>query len=178
MGVNKITKAFFLDRDGVLNQSIIIDGRPYPPKNLNELVIPKDLKKNLEKLKKLDFLLIMITNQPDVARGTKKKANVTMINNYLKEKIQLDDVFCCFHDDKDKCNCRKPKTGMIKSATKKWNIDLTKSYLVGDRWKDIQCGINAGIKTFLIENNYDEKRVEPNYLVSNFSQILNIIKSK
>ena len=67
-----------------------------------------------------------------------QKKEFTMINNYLKDKLQLDDVFCCFHDDKDNADV-EPKTGMIKSATKKWNIDLTKSYLVGDRWKDIQC---------------------------------------
>lgn len=176
MGINKSLKAFFLDRDGVLNKSIVIDNKPYPPTNLSELTIPKGLKKNLKELKELDYLLIMVTNQPDVARGTKKRKDVDQINNYLKVKLCLDDVFCCFHDDSDNCDCRKPKIGMITSATNKWNIDISKSYMVGDRWKDIQCGKNAGLKTFLLEKNYNEKRIKPDYSVSNFSEILNTIK--
>jgi D-glycero-D-manno-heptose 1,7-bisphosphate phosphatase len=176
VGINKGLKAFFLDRDGVLNKSIVTNNKPYPPINLSELVIPKGLKKSLKELKELDYLLIMVTNQPDVARGTKTKEVVDQINNYLKVELCLDDVFCCFHDDPDNCDCRKPKIGMILSACKKWNIDISKSFMVGDRWKDIQCGKNAGLTTFLLEKNYNEKRIKPDHSVSKFSQILNLIK--
>lgn len=175
MGINKRLKAVFLDRDGVLNESIVKNGKPFPPDSVKELIIPKNLKENLEILKKNNFLLIMITNQPDVARGTKNKEDVEEINNYLKQHLKLDDVYCCFHDDIDNCDCRKPKDGMIKMATKKWNINTAKSFLVGDRWKDIKCGMNAGLKTFLLEKNYDEIRVEPDFTVSNFNEIIIII---
>ncbi len=177
MGINGKVNAFFLDRDGVLNESVIKNGKPYPPDSINDLIIPKKLKKNLLKLRKLNFLLIMITNQPDVARGTRKKNDVDEINNYLKNYLNLDDVYCCYHDDLDDCICRKPKDGMIKMAKKKWNINLSKSFLVGDRWKDIKCGINAGVKTFLIEKKYDEQRIEPDFSVSNFDEIIKIINN-
>ena len=175
MGVNREVNAFFLDRDGVLNESVIKNGKPYPPDSIEELIVPKNLKKNLKNLKNLDFKLIMVTNQPDVARGTRKKIDVDNINNYLKNYLKLDDVYCCYHDDSDNCNCRKPKDGMIKMAKKKWNINLSNSFLVGDRWKDIKCGINAGVKTFLLEKKYNELRLEPDFSVSNFDEIVKII---
>lgn len=175
MGINKSLKAFFLDRDGVLNKSIIINGKPFPPKNIKELVIPSGVKETLSRLKKLGYLLIMITNQPDVATGKTSLKTVNEINNYLIKQLFLDDVYCCIHENKDNCGCRKPKIGMVTEATKKWNIDLENSYLVGDRWKDIQTGINVGLKTFLIDYNYDEKYVKPNYRLKKFDDILNVI---
>ena len=178
MGVNGKIKAIFLDRDGVLNNPVIINGKPYPPANLNELIIPNHLEKCLMELKKIGFLLIMITNQPDVARGKTKIKDVEAINNYLKEKLNLNDVFCCYHDDNHNCECRKPKPGMILSAANKWKINLKKSFLVGDRWKDIESGKSVGLKTFLIDYNYDEKFIEPSYKVKDFREIKQILKNK
>tara|TARA_Y100000739_G_C20483161_1_gene406875 strand:+ start:121 stop:663 length:543 start_codon:yes stop_codon:yes gene_type:complete len=175
MGVNKQIKAIFLDRDGVLNKPVIINGKPYPPASLKDLIIPNDLEKSLIELKKRGFLLIMITNQPDVARGKSKLEEVEAINNYLKQKLNLDYVMCCYHDDNDNCLCRKPKPGMILSAEKKWKINLKKSFLIGDRWKDIQSGKSAGVKTFLIDYNYDEKYIEPDFKVNDFKEINKII---
>jgi len=177
MGVNSEIKAIFLDRDGVLNDPVIIRGKPYPPDTLNDLIIPNHLERCLIELKEKSFLLIMITNQPDVARGKTKKENVKAINNYLKQKLNLDDVFCCYHDDNDNCKCRKPKPGMILSAVDKWKINLKKSFLIGDRWKDIESGKSVGLRTFLIDHNYDEKFVEPDYKVKDFREIIKIINN-
>ena len=99
------------------------------------------------------------------------------MNNYLKEEIQLDDIFVCYHDDVDNCECRKPKPGLILTASKKWNIDLKNSYMVGDRSKDILAGINAGCKTILINNNYKEaNNCKPNFVTDNLLNAVYIIE--
>ena len=149
-------KAIFLDRDGVLNEVIKKHGKPYPPQNLKELKILKGVLEGLKILKSKGFLLIVITNQPDVSRGITTKNNVQSINDYLMEKLPLDEINTCFHDDNDNCNCRKPKPGMIINSAKKMNISLTNSYLIGDRKKDIDAGINAGCKTIFIDYDYNE----------------------
>ncbi len=176
MGINNSIKAIFLDRDGVINQPVIINGKPYPPKNINELLLIDNIGRYLDELKNKGFLLIMITNQPDVARGKIRRADVENINNYLKKYLGIDDVFCCYHDDNDECDCRKPKPGMIVDAQKKWKINLKNSFLIGDRWKDVESGKSVGLRTFLIDYNYDEKFIEPTYRVKGFEEILKIIK--
>jgi len=171
MGVNKlVNKAIFLDRDGVLNNAIIKKGKPYPPYKVKDVTFPTNIKRDLFQLKKNGFLLIMITNQPDVSRGKLSLRSLNDINNYVKNQLDIDDVFICIHDDKDNCLCRKPKPGMIINASSKWNIDLTKSFLVGDRWRDIQAGIKIKIKTILIDLEYDEKKVVADYEFKKFSQ--------
>ncbi|MCK9401151.1 MAG: HAD family hydrolase [Bacteroidales bacterium] len=177
MGINPKVKAVFLDRDGVLNNAVIVDGKPYPPKSVNELVIPEGVKEGLKQLKELDYLLIVITNQPDVARGTTPMKIVDDINNYLKQELIIDDFFCCVHDNADNCECRKPKPGMIQTAAKKWNIDLDYSFMVGDRWRDIETGKNAGVKTILIDLEYKEKNIKPDYNSRNFLEATQIIIS-
>ena len=177
MGVGPKVKAVFLDRDGVLNNSIIIDGKPYPPKSVDELIIPEGVREGLQKLSKQGYILIIITNQPDVARCKTSLKTVVSINNYLLQNLVIDDVFCCIHDDIDNCSCRKPKPGMIIEAAEKWNIDIENSYMVGDRWKDIETGKNAGVKTILLKHDYDEKRVEPDYSCIDFKEVTQIILS-
>ena len=150
-------KSIFLDRDGVLVGIKRVKNKPYSVDSLNKISIKKNAQKVLKKLK-YNFLLIMVTNQPNVSRGLVSKSEVNKINNYIKKIFNLDDVFCCFHDDIDKCDCRKPKAGMFIKAKKKWNIDLKKSIMIGDRKKDIDAGKKAGCKNFFIDYNYDETK--------------------
>lgn len=170
-------KAVFLDRDGVLNKAEIIDGKPFPPASIDKLEIPEGVKDGLINLKKAGYLLIVITNQPDVSRKTTTEECVSEMNDYLRKELSLDDIFCCFHDNTDNCDCRKPNPGMVFSAGKKWNIDLTNSFLIGDRWRDIETGENAGLKTILIDYHYNEKYVKPDYTCQNFAEATNIILS-
>ena len=153
-------KAVFLDRDGVLNRSFIKNGKPFPPFDLNNVEILEGVKDAIIALKKENWLVIVITNQPDVARNKASKQNVEKINSYLKLILQFDEIFTCYHDDIDACECRKPKPGMLVAASKKNNIDLNNSYMVGDRWSDIEAGNNVGCKTIFIDYNYNEKRPE------------------
>ena len=151
-------KAIFLDRDGVINKAIVKNGLPTPPNLLDELKILPGVKESILKLKKLNFVCIIVTNQPDVSRGKINKNTVIKINNFLKKKIKLDDIFVCYHDDKDNCNCRKPKPGLLLQAGKKWNVDFKKSFMIGDRWRDIQSGEKAGCKTIYLDYNYRDKK--------------------
>jgi len=170
-------KAVFLDRDGVLNNIIIKNGLPFSPENYENLKILPGVKESVIKLKQLHFYCLVITNQPDVSRGKIKKKTIIKMNEYLKKELNLDDIFVCFHDDHDKCECRKPNPGLIFEAAKKWNIKLNKSYMIGDRWKDIDAGNRSGCKTIFIDNNYEEKiKTKPDFTSENLLKAVTIIE--
>ncbi len=166
-----LRRAVFLDRDGVLNEPVLRDRRPYPPSGLNELIIVPDAKASLERLKRQGFLLLVVTNQPDVARGTSSQADVEDINRYLGDYLPLDDFFTCYHDDADQCDCRKPLPGLFRTAAAKHGIDLASSYMIGDRWRDVDAGSAAGCRTVLIERHYNERKSEakPDCVVESLS---------
>jgi D-glycero-D-manno-heptose 1,7-bisphosphate phosphatase len=175
--INSLRRAVFLDRDGVINRAILRKGRPYPPANLNELEILPGVLEALNKLHNANYLLIVVTNQPDVARGVTEKGSIQKINNYLATQLPLDDFKICYHDDIDNCKCRKPLPGLLLMASKEYEIDLTKSFMVGDRWRDIKAGKSAGCKTFFIDYGYDEKQPEmPDFIVTSLLQVEEIIR--
>ena len=151
-------KAVFLDRDGVINKAFVKDGLPKSPNSLNELKILPGVKESILRLKELGFICLVVTNQPDVPRGKINKNTVIEMNNFLKKEIKLDDIFVCYHDDKDNCNCRKPKPGLLLQASKKWNVDFKKSFIIGDRWRDIQAGEKIGCKTIFLDYKYNLKK--------------------
>lgn len=150
-------KAVFLDRDGVLNKAIVKNGKPYPPSSLEELKIDADTLPALRRLKEKGYLLIGATNQPDVARGTTPKSFVESINNVILDKLPLDEMRVCYHDDVDQCDCRKPRPGLLTKTASDLNIDLKNSFMIGDRWKDVAAGKSAGCKTIWLDCAYDEK---------------------
>lgn len=172
-------KAVFLDRDGVLNKATIKNGRPYPPRNVGEVQILSGVLEALENLRAIGFKLIVITNQPDVARGSVTLKSVEKINAHLNKFLPLDDIFCCFHDDLDNCNCRKPKPGGLLAAARKYDIDLDKSYMVGDRWRDIEAGSSAGCKTIFLDYGYAEKQPDNlDFRVRSLLEAYKIIKGE
>lgn len=152
--------AVFLDRDGVVNRAMVREGKPYPPASLEELEILPGVPESLAALKAAGYRLIVVTNQPDVARGTTPKALVDSMNDWLKSELPLDAVLTCFHDTVDQCDCRKPKPGLLMGAARDLHIDLSISFMVGDRWRDVEAGQHAGCKTFFIDYGYDEKQPE------------------
>ena len=169
-------KAVFLDRDGVINKAIVRDGKPYPPPNLEAVEILAEVKVSMEALKASDWMIVVVTNQPDVARGITSKKEVEKINNHLKYYLPID-IFCtCYHDDKDFCDCRKPNPGASTSVAKNNNIDLNNSYMIGDRWSDIEAGNRAGCKTFFINYSYKEKQPSSyTFQVKSLKEAVNII---
>jgi D-glycero-D-manno-heptose 1,7-bisphosphate phosphatase len=153
-----MTRAVFLDRDGVINRAVLRGGLPYPPQSAQDLEILPGVAEALGLLKSAGFALVVVTNQPDVARGVQTREGVETIHAVLRATLPLDGVKVCYHDDADRCSCRKPAPGMILEAAKELDVDLGRSYMVGDRWKDIEAGQRAGTTTILIENEYLEKK--------------------
>ncbi len=154
-------KAVFLDRDGVINRAPVKDGKPYSPSSVEELEILPGVPEALTRLRGAGFLLICVTNQPDVVRGKQSKDIVEAIHKLLLEKLCLDEIVVCYHDDADRCGCRKPLPGMLKDGAERFSIDLAESYMVGDRWRDVEAGVAAGCRTFFIDYGYDEKQPQP-----------------
>ena len=170
-------KSVFLDRDGVINKAYIKDGLPQSPNSLNELKILPGVKESIIKLKKLNFICLMVTNQPNVSRKKIDKNSVIQMNNFLKNEIALDDIFVCYHDDSDNCNCRKPKPGLLLQAGKKWDVDFKKSFMIGDRWRDIQAGEKVGCKTIFLDYKYNEKKPKkPDFVSDSLFNAAHIIE--
>jgi D-glycero-D-manno-heptose 1,7-bisphosphate phosphatase len=170
--------ATFLDRDGVLNRAIVKAGRPHPPAGLAELEIVPDAPAALERLKAAGLLLVGVTNQPDVARGTQRREVVEAINRALLDALPLDDILVCYHDDGDGCDCRKPNPGLLLQAAGSRGIDLHSSFMVGDRWKDVEAGRRAGCASILIDCGYAEGRPDgcsPDRMVRSLSEAAGFI---
>ncbi len=146
----------FLDRDGVLDRVSVRDGVAYPPASVAEVEIPGGVAEATALLRAAGFVLLGVTNQPDVSRGTQSRAAVEKINAYLAAQLSLQAVYTCYHDNADGCACRKPKPGLILKAAADYNIDVRRSFMVGDRWSDVAAGQAAGCKTFLIRCSYSQ----------------------
>jgi len=163
MGINPVNglatrRAVFLDRDGVLNRAFVRDGKPYPPKNLQQLQVPAGVREALERLKAAGFRLIVVTNQPDVARGNQSRERVEELHQALRQQfgLPIDDFRVCYHDDGDGCECRKPKPGMLMAAAVAFGLDLGSSFMIGDRWRDVEAGRRAGCRTIFLDHGYTE----------------------
>lgn len=165
-----LQKAIFLDRDGVLNNAIIHNGKPYPPASLSEVTIPEDVPHALKLLRTEGFLLIGATNQPDVARGKTTQQTVEEINDFLMSKLSLNDIRVCYHDDHDQCECRKPRPGLLLDAARDYQIDLKNSFMIGDRYKDVEAGLHAGCRSIWLQRDYLEKNPfsPPHFIASTF----------
>ena len=157
MGIGAVNRAVFLDRDGVLNRAILRDGKPYPPASLDQLEVLPGAADALADLKSRGFLLFVVTNQPDVARGAQTREAVEAIHAELRKQLPLDGFFVCYHDDKDRCDCRKPAPGLLLQAAGRHAIQLSESFLIGDRWRDVEAGQNAGCATILVDYRYRER---------------------
>lgn len=178
MGIDsaQMKRAVFLDRDGVLNRAIVRDGRPYPPRNLSELEILPGVEPALAALKAAGFLLIVVTNQPDVARGVTTREEVEKLNAMLGSLLPIDEFRTCYHDSEAGCDCRKPKPGALLAAAALHDIDLSASYMVGDRWRDTEAGQRAGCKIIFVDYGYRERQPDAvDYRVASLSEAAEVI---
>lgn len=158
MGIPALNRrAIFLDRDGVLNRALVRQGLPYPPHRVEDVEILPGVPEALAALRRAGFLLLVVTNQPDVPRGTLSEAALNAIHAHLQSRLGLDGIYTCLHDDADQCTCRKPLPGLLLTAAQEWSVDLSASFMVGDRWRDIEAGRQAGCTTVLVDYGYQEK---------------------
>jgi D-glycero-D-manno-heptose 1,7-bisphosphate phosphatase len=164
-------RAVFLDRDGVLNEAYVRNGKPYSPDTIEEMIIVPDAASALDRIRQQGFRLVVATNQPDIARGRLTREQVDAMNAHLRNRLPLDAIEMCVHDDADDCDCRKPKPGLLLHAAQRDGIALLESFMVGDRYRDIEAGHSAGCRTVLIGDGYGETfKVQPDVTVSTLTQ--------
>jgi D-glycero-D-manno-heptose 1,7-bisphosphate phosphatase len=145
-----VVRAVFLDRDGVLNANIERDGRPVAPWRLQDYEILPGVPEAVGELKRAGFVTVVVTNQPDIATGRSSRATLVAMHDKLRRQVEIDDIRVCPHVDADACACRKPKPGMLLDAAADHAIALNRSWLVGDRWRDIAAGQAAGCRSILV----------------------------
>ncbi len=148
--------AVFLDRDGVLSRAIVVNGKSYAPRQLSDFRLLPGAKESVSRLKQVGFMVIVVTNQPDVGNGLIDRALVEIMHEKLRKNTNVDSIYLCPHRQIEGCHCRKPKPSMLFEAAMRHVIDLPKSFLVGDRASDIEAGIRAGCATIFVNRHYTE----------------------
>ena len=147
--------AVFLDRDGVLAEAIVrADGVAYAPTRVEDFVLVAEAAAQVQRLRDAGFLCLVFTNQPEIASGDLLPADLDEMHRRMRAAIPLDDVFFCPHNRKDGCRCYKPKTGMIEDAVATWTSISARSYVIGDRWRDIGAGKAVGCYSILLARSY------------------------
>jgi D-glycero-D-manno-heptose 1,7-bisphosphate phosphatase len=149
-------RAVFLDRDGVLVRELVRDGRAVAPVTLENFHVVDGARRQVERLRDAGLVPIVFTNQPEVARGLLTEAVLDAMHARLSAEVPIVDVFVCPHDEDDRCACRKPKPGMLEAAAARWGLELARSFVVGDRWRDIDAGRAVGCFSVLLERSYSE----------------------
>ncbi len=170
--------AVFLDRDGTLNAPLVRDGKPYPPATADEFVLLEGVVDGCRALKNAGFTLVVATNQPDVGRGTQSREAVEAMHEKLCALAPIDRIEVCFAPggENPPDPNRKPQPGMVLNAARELGLDLAQSWMIGDRWRDIDCGANAGLHTIFIDWGYDEKlRARPDHVVRSFAEAVRIV---
>jgi len=166
----------FLDRDGTLNRAFMDNGVSVPPRTEAELEILPGVQAALTDLRSAGFVLIVVTNQPDVARGTMTYATAQRINELFRDRVAVDALLACFHDDGDDCACRKPRPGMLLEGAQQLGVDLAASFVVGDRWRDTEAGRRAGCTSIQIRSSeLSPPGVRPDFWVTDVGEAAEIV---
>lgn len=154
-----VNRAVFLDRDGVINRVILRNGRPYSPSSLQEFEFLPGVDEAIHALRLSGYRVIVVTNQPDVAKGLQRREVVEAMHEKMLRTFPIDEIKVCYHEDRDACQCRKPKPGMLLEAAEKWSLALGISFMIGDRWCDMEAGRAVGCKTILVGDGYNEPQI-------------------
>ena len=181
MGKHEVARrAVFLDRDGVINRVVVRNGHPHPPARVEDFELNDDVASGCARLKAANLLLIVITNQPDVGRGNQRRETVEAMHSKMRSALpSLDRIEVCYHAGRrygESCDCRKPRPGLILRSAAELKIDLGASYVIGDRWRDIDCARAAGCRAIFIQRGYEETlREVPDFTVRNFNDAVNAL---
>ncbi len=170
--------AVFLDRDGTLNVQVVRESKPYPPDTLAEFRLFPDVPEACARLAAAGYVLVVATNQPDVGRGAQSQAVVESMHTQLKTWVpQIAHIEACYDPGRgEPSRRRKPEPGMLLDAAAALGLDLASSWMVGDRWRDIDCGKRAGLRTVFIDFGYaEELRESPDHVVKSFAEASEVI---
>lgn len=169
-------RAVFLDRDGVINE-VVFHGseKPSSPWKFEEFKMIRGIEKPLNELSSMGFYLFIVSNQPDISRGYIEAGTTEKINEIIYKRLPIREIVTCPHDDHHDCTCRKPKPGMLIDMSWKWNIDLKKSFLIGDNWKDMEAGKAAGSRSILVDKPYN-RNVKSDHIVKDLCEAVELIK--
>jgi len=168
--------AVFLDRDGVVCRTFMKNGKPYAPRKLEDFTLMPYTQSSVELLKQNGFKVIVVTNQPDIGHGLVTLEIVKSMHHKILEKTMVDDIFLCIHRQDEGCDCRKPKPGMLIHASEKYEIDLKRSFMIGDRASDIEAGKRADCRTIFIDRNYAEPRpLDPDFTITSLQKAVTYI---
>jgi D-glycero-D-manno-heptose 1,7-bisphosphate phosphatase len=171
VGIERQRRAVFLDRDGVIIRAFERNGVPSPPATLSEVEILPGVAASLQRLRAEGFLLVVVTNQPDVARGKQSRVEVERMHQLLAGQLPIDEFRVCYHDDGDRCHCRKPLPGMLLDSAAANALALEQSVMVGDRWRDIEAGRRAGCATVFVDHHYSEQQPrDPDKVVASLAE--------
>ncbi len=172
-------RAVFLDRDGTLNAPVVRDGKPYPPATVAEFQLLPGVVEGCRALHAAGYVLVVATNQPDVGRGTQTQAAVEAMHAHLQKLIpEIARLEVCYDPGgtTPPSEFRKPAPGMLLRAATELNLDLARSWLIGDRWRDVDCGARAGCRTIFLDWGYEEPlRQKPDFTVHSFAAAAGII---
>jgi D-glycero-D-manno-heptose 1,7-bisphosphate phosphatase len=176
---SSLKPAVFLDRDGVVNQLVYRDGKAVSPRSIDAFVFVPGIQAAVKRLKVAGFPVFIVTNQPDIARGKMAAIALDQMTERIYQILPIDDLRVCPHDDRDDCACRKPRPGMLLDLAAQWQVDLRRSFIVGDSWKDIQAGKQAGCHTILIARDYNQgsenRGIEPDWSVAEVGAAVDVI---
>lgn len=175
-----IKSAVFLDRDGVINYNEVRNGRPYAPTELTNFRIIPGVAEAVTVLRKAGYLIVVATNQPDVGAGRQSRKLVEAMHDRLRQSVYVDDIEVCYHLDQDNCDCRKPKPGLLLKAAERHGIDLKRSWMIGDRWRDVEAGQAAGCRTILVDYDYpaEPRPKQPDAIVRSLSEAVPVVLGK
>lgn len=151
----------------MINRAVVRNGKPYAPQSVGDLVILPGVEGALERLRAAGFVNVVVTNQPDVGAGKMPRAMVEAMHAHLAQELAIDVFKVCYHTEADGCACRKPKPGMILDAARELGLDIGKSFLIGDRWRDVEAARNAGCPALFIDYAYKEKVPDKPYVAVN-----------
>lgn len=163
--------AVFFERDGVLNLAKVERGHPVSPLSLDEFQLNAEALEPLQRLKAAGLVLVATTNQPGLSRGYLQRRELDRMHVLLRQRLPLDDILVCPHDETDRCPCRKPGTGLLMEAAFKWQVDLERSYVVSDKWQDAQAAHLAGCTSLLLKSPWIGKG-HHDFVLSNLSEVV------
>lgn len=173
-----MVRAIVFDRDGVVNEAVIRNGIPTPPRTLSELAFVPGFEQLYDCALKKGYRLFIATNQPDIHRGLTTRFFVNDVHKHITTLFpQIEEVVMCDHDNLHNCFCRKPNPGMLFYLKGKYDLELSESFFIGDRNSDVQCGQLAGCKTIFLDHGYPKAKINalPTYSVSKLSEVTKLI---